>query len=142
LCGEHVSYLASQINLGLQIAILGIVLVGWVVRKLGHLILHGTLMLAGVALNLVSFLVVMGPSLLSLEILRTQPFHEYSLIALTHAAIGSIALIMGIVIVALWGLRSSPTVCMRRRRVMRVTIVLWTVALVLGIWFYTILYGY
>ena len=142
LSGNDMSYLPAQINLGLQILILGIVFAAWILKKKRKLILHGALMLVGVALNFVSFLIVMGPSILGLEIIRTQPFHEYSLIALAHAATGLIALIMGTVIVASWKLQSSPKGCVRRKMAMRVTIVLWTIALVLGIWFYTILYGF
>jgi len=136
------NYLPGQINLGLQIVILGIVLTAWGLKKARKLILHGALMSVGVALNWISFIIVMGPSLLSLEIVRTQPLHEYSLIAMVHAATGSIALIMGTVIVALWHLQSSPKGCVRRKMAMCATIILWTIALVLGIWFYTILYGY
>jgi len=135
------SFFLGQINLALQIAILVIIIVALVLKKMRRLILHGAFMLVGVVLNLVSFFIVMGPSILSLEIVRTQPFHEYSLIALAHAVVGSISLTMGIVIVALWRLRSSLRGCLKRKMAMRVTIVLWTIALALGIWFYTILYG-
>lgn len=98
-------------------------------------------MLVGVVLNLISFLIVMGPSLVSLEIVKTQPLHQYSLVAIAHATTGAIALVLGIFIVASWHMQSSVRNCVKMKSLMRVTVVLWTVALLLGIWFYTILYG-
>ena len=131
----------GQVNLVFQIAILALIFVSLIFKKSKKFLLHGKLMLVGVILNFTSFLIVMGPSLLSLEIVKSQPLHQYSLIALAHATTGAIALIFGIFIVANWHLQSSVRSCMKRKRLMRVTIVLWTTALVLGIWFYTILYG-
>jgi uncharacterized membrane protein YozB (DUF420 family) len=133
--------LIAQVNLGLQIAILAIIFIGYILKRRGNFFLHGTLMLVGVVLNIVSFLVVMGPSLLSFEIIRTQPLHEYSLITLTHGIVGGVALVMGVVIVALWHFQSSTKDCIKRKRLMKPTIVLWTTALILGIYLYTILYG-
>ena len=132
--------LIAQVNLGLQITILAIVLIGYVLKRKAKFFLHGASMLVGVALNLISFLVVMGPSLLSFEIIRTQPMNEASLIALTHGIIGGTALVSGVLMVASWHLQSSTKSCVKRKTLMKITIVLWTIALVLGIWLYTILY--
>ena len=98
-------------------------------------------MLVGVILNVISFLLVMGPSLLGFEIIRIQPLHEYSLITLTHAAIGGIALILGAITVISWRLQSSTKNCVKMKRLMKPTIILWTIALVLGILLYSVLYG-
>jgi uncharacterized membrane protein len=132
--------LIAQVNLGLQIAILAIILISYIAKRKAKFLLHGTLMLVGVIMNLVSFLVVMGPSLLSFDIIRTQPLNKSSLIALTHGIIGGIALVSGVLIVAFWHLQSSTKDCVKRKKLMKITIVLWATALVLGIWFYTILY--
>jgi len=131
----------GQVNLGLQIGILALIWVAYFTKKRQKYFIHGTLMLVGVVLNVVSFLLVMGPSLLSFEIIRTQPLHEYSLITLTHAAIGGIALILGAITVASWHLQSSTKSCVKKKRLMKPTIILWTIALVLGILLYSILYG-
>ena len=130
----------AQVNLGLQITILTIILIGYILKRKAKFFLHGTSMLVGVVLNLISFLLVMGPSLFSFEIIRTQPLNEVSLIALTHGIIGGTALVSGALIVASWHLQSSTKNCVKRKKLMRMTIVLWTIALVLGIWLYTILY--
>jgi uncharacterized membrane protein YozB (DUF420 family) len=132
--------LIAQVNLGLQIAILAIILIGYILKRKAKFFLHGTSMLIGVVLNFISFLVVMGPSLLSFEIIWTQPLNKASLIALTHGIIGGTALVSGALIVAFWHLQSSTKNCVKRKKLMRITIVLWTMALVLGIWLYTILY--
>jgi len=131
----------GQVNLGLQIGILALIWVAYFIRKRRKYFIHGTLMLVGIILNVISFLLVMGPSLLSFDIIRTQPLHEYSLIASTHSAIGSIALILGAIVVASWHLQSSTKNCVKMKKVMKPTIILWTIALVLGIALYIILYG-
>jgi uncharacterized membrane protein YozB (DUF420 family) len=131
----------GQVNLGLQIGILALIWIAYFIRKRRKYFIHGTLMLVGIILNVISFLLVMGPSLLSFDIIRTQPLHEYSLITLTHSAIGSIALILGVIVVASWHLQSSTKNCVKMKKVMKPTIILWTIALVLGIALYIILYG-
>jgi hypothetical protein len=131
----------GQVNLGLQIGILVLIWVAYFIKKRRKYFIHGTLMTVGVILNIVSFLLVMGPSLLSFEIVRTQPLHEYSLITLTHSAIGGIALILGAITVVSWRLQSSTKNCVKMKRLMKPTIILWTIALVLGILLYTVLHG-
>lgn len=131
----------GQVNLGLQIGILMLILIAFVLKTRHKYFIHGALMLVGVILNVVSFLLVMGPSLLSFEIIRTQPLHDISLTTLTHGIIGGLALILGVIIVASWHLQSSTKNCMKTKRLMKPTIALWTIALVLGILLYTVLYG-
>lgn len=56
-------------------------------------------MFLGVVLNIVSFILVMGPSILGFEIIVVQPLSYISLIAVVHGVIGGIALISGAVLV-------------------------------------------
>ena len=131
----------GQVNLGLQIGILALIWIAFIVKTRHKFFIHGVLMLIAVALNVASFLLVMGPSLLGFEIIRTQPLHEISLITLAHGIIGGIALILGALIVASWHLQSSTKNCIKMKRLMKPTIILWTIALVLGILLYSVLYG-
>jgi hypothetical protein len=131
----------EQVNLGLQIGILALIWVAYFIKKRRKYFIHGALMSVGVILNIISFLLVMGPSLLSLGIVRTHPLHEYSLITLAHSAIGGIALILGAITVVSWRLQSTTKNCVKMKRLMKPTIILWTIALVLGILLYIVLYG-
>jgi len=131
----------GPINLGFQIAILALILVGFILKLKGKYVLHGVLMFVGVVMNIVSFILIMGPSILGFEIIITQPLNEISLIAIAHGIIGGIALISGAILAFSWHLQTSFKTCLKRKRVMKPTIILWTVALLFGIWLYVILYG-
>jgi uncharacterized membrane protein YozB (DUF420 family) len=98
------------------------------------------MMLVAVLLNLASFALVMLPSWISLEIIRTQPLHYFSLAVLGHAVLGALGVILGLWIVLSWHLQSSTQGCMGKRKMMRLTIVLWVATLIIGIVLYRYLY--
>jgi uncharacterized membrane protein YozB (DUF420 family) len=131
----------SQVNLGLQVVILVLLFSSYLLKRGGKFFVHGRLMLTAVILNLVGFLLVMGPSLVSLTAdLFAGLSLVASLIVLIHAALGSIVLILGIWIVGSWRLRSNVQPCVRKKHVMRITIVLWIITLLLGVYVYALLY--
>lgn len=131
----------GPINLGFQIVILSLLLASYFLKLKGKFLLHGAMMFVAVILNIVSFILVMGPSILGFEIIVVEPLSYISVIAVIHGAIGAIALISGAVLVFSWHLQRSFKDCLKRKRIMKPTIILWTVALLFGIWLYTILYG-
>jgi len=64
-----------QINLGLQVIILALLFASLALKRKRKYFAHGATILIAVILNALSFLLVMMPSLLALEILKTQPLH-------------------------------------------------------------------
>ena len=96
-------------------------------------------MLIAVVLNAISFFWVMWSSFLGFEL--TVLGHPVNSISLIHGILGGIAEVLGIFLVVVWGLQRNIKACVRRRMLMRVTIVLWLVALILGILLYAVLYG-
>lgn len=102
---------------------------------------HAVMMGTAIGLHTATILVIMVPSLLSMDGLLADFLTRFSLITLTHAMVGSLVEIMGIWLVAAW-LTDTARVekCARRKNVMRVTIALWLVELVLGIYIYMMLY--
>lgn len=131
----------GQLNLGFQIVILALIVTGYVFKLKGKYRVHGSLMFAAVILNIVSFALVMGPSILGFNAIITEPLRDVSLVAVAHGIMGGIALISGAVLAFSWHLQTSFKNCLRRKRLMKPTIILWTLALLFGIWLYTILYG-
>jgi len=130
-----------EMNLVFQVVILAILLIGFAFKRRGKFLLHGATMLVVVVLNFVSFLLVMGPSLRSLEpSIVAYPLYNLSLIAVAHGIFGALAEVLGILLVVSWGLRRSTERCVGKRKAMRVTLVLWVVALLLGIFLYAVLY--
>jgi uncharacterized membrane protein YozB (DUF420 family) len=131
---------ASQANVVFQLIIVLILLASISFKLKRKYVLHGAMMLVAVVLNVFSFLFVMLPSLLGLEIIRTQPLHMFSIVALAHACIGAVSLILGAWIVGSWHLQSSTKSCVERKRVMRLVLILWSLALVVGMVLYMFLY--
>jgi uncharacterized membrane protein YozB (DUF420 family) len=58
--------LLSQANLVLEIMILMVLFAAFALKRKGNFLKHGGMMLAGVVLNILSFVIVMGPTLFSL----------------------------------------------------------------------------
>jgi len=132
--------IVAQANLAFQIAIMALLVVSMALKRKGKLFAHGTTMLVAVILNTASFFLVMGPSLLNLEqLVVDQPLDRLSMVTLAHAAFGSVAEILGIWIVASWHLQTSTQNCAGKKKLMRLTFLLWEIALVVGVLLYILL---
>jgi uncharacterized membrane protein YozB (DUF420 family) len=133
----------SQINLVFQIIILAIFSTSFLLKKMKKLFLHGITMAVATILSLISFLLVMFPSLLSLnEFLVNYPYNQLAIIVFAHSILGAIVEILALALVITWRLRSNVKYCSRKKILMRVTFILWLVALILGILVYLYAYGY
>ena len=134
--------LITDINLLIQIIAFVLILVGLGYKTKGKFRNHGVFMGVAVVLHLLSFLLAMGPSFLDgFEFFIT----DTSLVGVqtmwVHAVTGAIALVLGIVIVLAWIVRVSDiAACIRRKRLMDVTVLLWLISLVFGIATYLIFY--
>ena len=137
---DYIVLLAS-LSLAVQIATLAIIISGYVLKRRMRFIAHGTLMLVAVVMQFFSFLLIMGPAFL---ILAEHGFVNrplwISVVTLTHASLGGVALATGIWITASWHLQASVDNCIKKRKIMRYLIVIWIWALILGITLYTLLY--
>jgi uncharacterized membrane protein YozB (DUF420 family) len=135
-------FVSPQVNAVLQVVIAVLLLVSIGIKQRRRYFLHGFTMLAGVILNLLSFVLIMFPSLLRMEIINIQPLHAISIMTIFHSALGLIVLILGIWLVAPWHLKSSPKECFKKKKLMRVTTTLWLIALLMGFILYYLLYAY
>jgi len=137
------SFLISpQANLALQILILMTLIASFILKRLRKYFLHGITMLIAVVLNAVSFLLIMGPSLSNLrEFIALYTSDELAVTALIHAALGTVTEVLAIYVLASWRFHSTPLGCARNRKLMRLTFVLWVVALIFGILVYRLLYS-
>lgn len=136
------SYLLTpETNLVFQMVILIIILASFALKKIRSYFLHGATMLIAAVLNLFSFALVMWPSLSSLrEYIISFPLTRLSLTIVIHAFLGATAEVLAIFIVASWRLQSSTKNCVRKKKMMRVTFVLWIAALFFGILLYMLLH--
>jgi len=122
----------SDLNLVLQIIILVILIIGVKFAKektQSGLQKHGKIMTIAVILNAVSLLIVMGPTFfLNFYAFLAEPHFRGYPLTLVHALFGSIAEILGAVFI----FKKFGNV----RLWMRLTMVVWLIALVFGILFY------
>lgn len=63
-----------------------------------------------------------------------------SLVIFAHAILGVTTMILGLWLVGSWHLQSAIQSCAPKKKVMWVTVVLWLVALLLGVLLYVYLY--
>lgn len=134
-----VAYTSSQLNLILQIVIFIFLTGGLSLKQKGKFIQHGTMMLTAIILNMISFLWVMWPSFRGLDVLSFDSTIKY--LSFLHGVLGATAEVLGIFLVASWGLRKSVAGCSRRKNVMRLTLTLWIISLFFGFLVYALLYG-
>ena len=134
--------LQTDINLILQIVMFLIIVIGLVYKNKRKFKIHGGIMGIAVILHILSLLVVMGPAFSEgYEYFTTGTSDAGVQTTWIHAVPGAIAMIMGIVLVGAWALRSSNiAACSRRKRLMDITVLLWLISLIFGITTYIFFY--
>jgi len=132
----------TDVNLILQIVMFLIIIIGLVYKNKNKFKIHGGLMGIAVILHVLSLLLVMGPSLYENYDFFTTGTSELGVqTTWIHAVPGAIAMILGIVLVGAWALRSSNiAACSRMKRLMDITVLLWLVSLIFGIATYIVFY--
>lgn len=134
--------ISPQANAALQMIILVLLLAGVGIKRRQKHVLHGLVMVTAVIVNLLSFVLIMFPSLTRMVIISTQPFHPSSIATLIHSVIGIVVIVLGIWLVSVWHLQSDLKNCFRNRKLMRLTTALWLSALLIGFVLYSFLYLY
>ena len=134
--------LQVDINLILQVLMFLIVIIGLIYKSKRKIKRLGQLMGIAVILHIISFLGVMGPVFFAdlasfvtfISVLEIQSIW-------IHAIPGTIAMILGIFLVGAWALRfSNIGACIKRKRLMDITILLWFISLIFGIVTYILFY--
>ncbi|MCX8153517.1 MAG: hypothetical protein N3E52_03680 [Candidatus Bathyarchaeota archaeon] len=119
-------------SLILQIATLCVMFAGLAFKRQKRLRQHGLTMLAAVTMHTGLILAWMVPSFTALFISPTNLIDIFVVAILAHAFTGAVADALGIWLVASWRPREDMQACFAKKRVMRVTTVLWLIALLLG----------
>ena len=131
----------ADVNLLLQLAIMLILAVSLWFKFKHKYMKHGTIMGLAVALHTISIFVVMVPSLLASTGLFADLLNRLTLVILLHAILGSLVEILGLHFLSVWALnRWVSKECFKNKMKMRVTIVLWVIEFVLGVYVYILLY--
>jgi len=131
-------YQIATISLVVQLVILGLLLGGMWLKVTKKFRQHGIIMLTAVVLHAVMVFAWMIPVF---STLFSSPgsinlADMFTVIILVHAFTGIAATVLGIWLVASWRLQANMKTCFAKKRVMLVTITLWLIALVIGIYLY------
>jgi len=136
------SVVITDVNLLIQIISFIILLIGLIYKTKGNFKLHGSFMGLAVFLHLISFLMAMAPSFTgALDFFTTDTSLTGVQTMWIHAIAGAAALVLGIVLVLAWILQTSNVkACIKRKRLMDITALLWTISLIFGIATYLAFY--
>jgi len=141
---KFVEQYVAQINLVFQVVVMAVLFLSLGLKVRKKFVLHGVTMLVAFLLYIISFSLVMLPSLLNLqEFIVNYPSSRLSIAVVAHAVLGGLTDILALWIIVSWRLRSNIQSCVRKKMIMRVTLMLWLTVLVLGIVTYVYLWvGY
>ncbi len=121
----------SDFNFILQLIIFGFLLVGIIYMRKGvkDVKKHRQLMLIAVSLNAISIILIMGRSFFGSVDHLVEEFYEFiPMITLTHGLTGGLAEVLGISFL----FKHPP----KTRFWMKLTAILWTIVLLVGIYIY------
>jgi uncharacterized membrane protein YozB (DUF420 family) len=134
--------LVATISLSVQIVVLILLALGYSLKGKKMYRQHGMVMLTAVVLHIITILVVMVPSFASFfSAPGSIVFDLIVIVSLVHAALGVIAVILGIWLVASWRLRKDMQMCFAKKKIMLGTLTLWVTAILLGIFMYISFYA-
>ena len=96
-----------------------------------------------VVLHTISIFAVMVPSLLASRGLFGDLSNQLAFVVFSHAVLGSFVEVLGLYLSSLLALNRGVTkACFRNKVIMKVTLVLWVVELVVGVYVYFLLYTF
>jgi uncharacterized membrane protein YozB (DUF420 family) len=130
-------------SLIIQIFVLFLLFYGYILKRKLKFRTHGLVMASAVILHLSTIFAIMIMSfrLLFSYYIVPAPLDVISVIGLIHGIAGSIAFVLGVIVVAAWHFSKDVEGCFKRKNLMRITLTLWIIALVLGIALFAIFYG-
>ena len=124
-------------NLVIQIAVALLIVLSLLLKKKKKFTWHGNVMLVAALTNGVLMVGHMGPSLIYLLREEIPILDPIAFVGLFHGVTGVIAEFLGIWLVGTWAyVQSELNYCMKRKKLMRVILTFWVLALSLGFLYY------
>jgi uncharacterized membrane protein YozB (DUF420 family) len=134
--------LITDLTLFIQLAAFILLLVAMVYKTKGKFKIHGSVMGVALIVHFISFLIAMGPSFVGgFGFLTTETLQFGVQTLWVHAISGALSLALGFFLVFAWISKISEIkACFRRKRIMDVTILFWSISLIFGIATYIAFY--
>ena len=124
-------------NLVIEIVVLLLLALSLYLEKKKKFAWHGNVMLVAVLITGVLVVSHMGPSLIYLLREEVPVLDPIALVGLSHGIIGAIAEFLGIWLVGTWAyVQSDIKYCIQRKKLMRIILAFWVLALGVGIMYY------
>lgn len=138
---DYYTFLAT-LSMIFQIGVFGALLGSLILKAKQKMWLHGVVMLVGLLLHFISIGAIMLPSFVLgiIPFAASSPTDATVLLSFVHAATGIIAPVLAIWIIATWRLRKSIEYCTPKKKLMKVTFVVWLIALLSGFAMYLSFY--
>jgi len=128
---------SSDISMILQLAVMGVILVGFVFANRRRFVSHGAVMFIATLLNTGSILVVMIPVALRLG---DSSIAGLNMLFRAHALIGLMVEAMAVYLVADWRFQKPGPTCFQRKNWMLILTLVWIGELILGMLLYMKMY--
>jgi len=135
--------LIATTSLVIQVIVLFLLLYGYLLKRRLKFRQHGITMFAAVVLHVAMVFVIMIPSFVLAVIphyILLTPLEIVSVVGLLHGITGSLAILLGVWLVASWRFRKDFKGCFNKKKIMRGTMVVWVASLLFGVAVYTIFY--
>ena len=128
----------ATISLVIQLVVIGLLFGGVWLKAMQKFRQHGITMFSAVVLHAILILTWMIPSFSSFFSApgSINLADTIVIVVLVHAFAGIIAFVLGVWLVGSWHLKADLKTCFAKKKIMRVTLALWLIALVLGIILY------
>jgi hypothetical protein len=124
-------------NLVIQIVVLLLIGLSLFFKKKRKFTWHGNVMLVAVLITGVLVVSHMGPSLIYLLREEIPVLDPIALVGLFHGIVGVIAEFLGIWLVGTWAyVQADIKYCIKRKKLMRVILAFWVLALGVGLLYY------
>jgi hypothetical protein len=129
----------AQANLVILVAVLSVLIVLSIfLQKRRKFVWHGNTMLVVVMIATLLTVAHMGPSFVRVVSETLESFNVVALMGVVHGVVGLATISVGAWLVGMWALGESGETrfCAPRRRLMLIILILWIIALGLGIAYY------
>jgi uncharacterized membrane protein YozB (DUF420 family) len=136
-------FLVATATLVVQIAVFVLLIVGYQFKRQLQYRKHGAAMASAVIAHAISIFIVMIPSFSSIiapTAALPEPQQFIYTAGIVHGVTGALAFLIGAWLVIAWRFGSNVQGCIKRKKIMRVTLGLWLIALVLGIMLFALFY--
>ncbi|HEX9262531.1 MAG TPA: hypothetical protein VF893_08395 [Candidatus Bathyarchaeia archaeon] len=128
---------SATASLAIQILVLGLLITGYFLKNRKRYSGHGITMATAVVLHVITILTVMVPSFSNFFSIPGSIIIDANLIiTLVHVSLGLIAVALGTWLASSWHFKTDLQRCFANKRLMKPTLLLWIIAILLGIYLY------